>query len=461
MENLAHSRGSCLPPIGTARGAELPVTKPSAFEPSGCKVGWVGKRVAARLHLAIDTPIQRPDGSGEGENRPPGTEAEVRTFLIADIRGYTRFTQERGDEAAARLVTRFTAITRETIETRGGAIVEVRGDEALAVFASARQALRAAVELQVRFEDETRADPGTPLNVGIGVDSGEAVRIDGGFRGAALNVAARLCGLAHAGEVIATDSVVHLAGRLEGISYIDRGRVHLKGIAEPIHILELRRELSPVQGASWSWRPLDWSKALGWRLILGVCVLAAATAGLVVLLTTRGPSGGAANGNGSQKMRTGGMAMGTTTQGGMRSPVQRLRADVQDRPWSCASVKSASAGALASLACRTDVPDRLQLTVFRTKRDLERAYNKRLERAGIPNNIGSCRADAWRGEVEWFHGVGEPGGRAFCYLSLARQRSYLTWTSEAGAKILAVAQLDSLLHRNLFFWWANIRHEIV
>jgi len=74
-------------------------------------------------------------------------------------------------------VTRFTAITRDTIETRGGAVVEVRGDEALAVFASARQALRAAVDLQVRFEEETRADPGTPLNVGIGVDSGEAVQV--------------------------------------------------------------------------------------------------------------------------------------------------------------------------------------------------------------------------------------------------------------------------------------------
>jgi hypothetical protein len=357
-------------------------------------------------------------------------------------------------------VARFTSVTRETVRTRGGTIAEVRGDEALAVFASARQALRAAVELQVRFEEESRADPAIPLNVGIGVDSGEAVRVDGGFRGAALNVAARLCGLARSGEVIATDSVTHLAGRLEGISYIDRGRVHLKGIAKPIHILELRRELSPVHGASWSWRPLDWSKALGWRLVLGVCVLAAATAGLVVLLTTRGPSGGAANEGGSQKMRTEGMAM-DTTQGKMRSPMQHLRADVQGRPWSCGSVKSTSAGALASLACRTDVPERLQLTVFRNKRDLERAYNKELEHAGIPNGLGSCRAGAWRGEVEWFHGVGEPGGRAFCYLSEAGQRSYLTWTSVAGAKILAVAQLDSLLHRNLFFWWANIRHEIV
>jgi hypothetical protein len=151
----------------------------------------------------------------------------------------------------------------------------------------------------------------------------------------------------------------------------------------------------------------------------------------------------------------------STTRGKMLSPVQRLRADVQDRHWSCASVRNTSPGALASLACRTDVPDRLELTVFRNKRDLERAYNKRLGQAGIANHVGNCRADSWRGEVEWFHGIGEPGGRAFCYLSEARQRSYVTWTSEAGAKILAAAQLDSLLHRNLYFWWANVRHDIV
>jgi class 3 adenylate cyclase len=414
----------------------------------------------------LDWVIDRPPGEPTGAGEPPsdeslGREAEVRTFLIADIRGYTRFTEERGDEAAARLAARFASVIRESVGTRGGVIVEVRGDEALAVFGSARQALRAAVELQVRFEDENRADPDLPLNVGIGIDSGEAVRIDGGFRGAALNIAARLCGLAHTGEVIATDSVVHLAGRLEGIRYVDRGRVHLKGISEPVRILELRRELSPVQGASWSWRPLDWSKALGWRLVLGVSVIAAVTAGVVVLLTTRGPSGGAAPaGSGTQRMQTGGMAM-ENSRGKTLTPTERLKSYARGRPWSCHDAKTASAGALASLVCRTDVADRLQLTLFRSRGDLERAYSAEVQQAGVPGNTGSCRAGAWRGEVEWSHGIGEAGGRAFCYLSEATQRSYLTWTSEAGAKVLAVAQLDSLLHRRLFFWWVNVRHEIV
>lgn len=320
----------------------------------------------------------------------------------------------------------------------------------------------------MRFEEQGREDPDLPLRVGIGVDSGEAVQLDGGFRGAALNIAARLCGLAQAGEVIATDSVVHLAGRLEGIRYQNRGRVHLKGIPAPVHIVDLRRELSPVQGGGWSWRPLDWSKALGWRLILGVCVIAAVTAGLVVVLTTRGPSGNAASKGGTTSgMGATGSHMGTgqmsseLDQGKKLTPAQRLSAFAQTNHWTCHRVGATSSQVLASDVCSTNVADRLQLTVFRSKRDLRRAYSAQLRRAGIASGSGGCKRGTWGGEVEWFHGAGEPGGRAFCYLSESKRQSYITWTSEAGTPILSVARLDSLFHSSLFFWWANIRHEIV
>ena len=84
---------------------------------------------------------------------PPsqGDQAEIRTFLIADVRGYTRYTQERGDEAAARLASAFADTVRLTVEELGGRLVELRGDEALVVFASPRQAIRTAVALQQRF----------------------------------------------------------------------------------------------------------------------------------------------------------------------------------------------------------------------------------------------------------------------------------------------------------------------
>jgi adenylate cyclase len=129
--------------------------------------------------------------SPDFESAPSGT--EIKIFLIADVRGYTRFTQERGDEAAARLASKFAGVSRQAVEGSGGAVIELRGDEALAVFASPRQALRAAVELQGRFVEETSAEPTIPLLVGIGLDAGEAVPVEGGYRGAPLNVAARLC----------------------------------------------------------------------------------------------------------------------------------------------------------------------------------------------------------------------------------------------------------------------------
>jgi class 3 adenylate cyclase len=84
--------------------------------------------------------------------------AHVRTFLIADVRGYTRFTEVQGDEVAVRLAAKFADLVREGVEVRGGKLVEVRGDEALAVFESARQAIRAAMDLEHTFAEETATD---------------------------------------------------------------------------------------------------------------------------------------------------------------------------------------------------------------------------------------------------------------------------------------------------------------
>ncbi|MGZ8578042.1 MAG: nSTAND1 domain-containing NTPase [Actinomycetota bacterium] len=166
----------------------------------------------------------------------------LRTFLIADIRGYTTFTQERGDEAAAALATRFATIATGVLSESGGTGLELRGDEVLAVFMSVRQAIRAAARLQSAFVDATIADPSYPLGVGIGLDAGEAVEVEDGFRGGALNLAARLCALAGPGEILASQEVVHLARRVDGISQTDLGLIRLKGLAEPVRVSRLARE---------------------------------------------------------------------------------------------------------------------------------------------------------------------------------------------------------------------------
>lgn len=226
----------------------------------------------------------QPDGPREAEQT-----VQIRTFLIADVRGYTLFTQERGDEAAAKLAAKFADIAREIVEARGGTLLELRGDEALCVFSSSREAIRTAVDLQERFVDETLEQPELPLTVGIGLDAGEAVAVQGGYRGGALNLAARLCGQARAGEILASREVTHLARRLEGVRYEDRGPLTFKGMSDPVAVVrvvteaedpsERLRPFAPAQPApprtSRRWAPIG----------LVVLVLAIVAISIPVLLS--------------------------------------------------------------------------------------------------------------------------------------------------------------------------------
>jgi predicted ATPase/class 3 adenylate cyclase len=164
------------------------------------------------------------------------------TFLIADVRGYTRFTVENGSQAAARLAMRFATLAKEHVSAHEGKVIELRGDEALAVFASPQHAILAATELQQRFRAEMDQDPSLPLKVGIGVDAGDVVPVEEGYRGLALNLAARLCSLASAGEVYGTEGLIQHAQKLSGLVYVERGRVGLKGFADPVRVIQILPE---------------------------------------------------------------------------------------------------------------------------------------------------------------------------------------------------------------------------
>ena len=176
----------------------------------------------------------------------PRSTPALRTFLIADVRGYTRFTAEQGDVAAAHLAATFAALARDAVEARGGRVIELRGDEVLAVFDVAAQSVRAALELQWTLAEEVAADPSLPLLVGIGIAAGEAVPVEEGFRGAALNLAARLCSTAAAGEVLISEWVANLAGQIEGMVFESRGSVELKGFPESVPYLQASPDEPPA-----------------------------------------------------------------------------------------------------------------------------------------------------------------------------------------------------------------------
>lgn len=221
--------------------------------------------------------------------------SHLLAVMIADIRGYTTFTQHRGDEAAAKLSAKFEATVRGLVSDFDGTVVEIRGDEALCVFSSPRQCLRLAVALQRRFVEETIADADLPMPVGIGIDVGEAVRVGDGYRGGALNLAARLCGVAKAGQVLASPEAVHLARTIDGIRYADVDRVALKGLPVPVRPVRVypagedpAQQMPALIAAARSRPPRKRGRH---ALIAAVAVACAVGATLAVVLTRDTASG--------------------------------------------------------------------------------------------------------------------------------------------------------------------------
>jgi class 3 adenylate cyclase len=379
----------------------------------------------------------------------------VRTFLIADIRGYSRYTEECGDEAAAALSKKFAKIVNDDIEAHGGGLVDMRGDEALVVFTSARAAIRAAVDLQAQFR-EAADEFQIPLQVGIGIDSGEAVQLeDGTFRGSALNVAARLCGRASGGEVIISAATSRLAGRLGGLHYSDGERVRLKNIAEPVHIHKVYSELDARPTNRWVVLFLGRERrGLSWRLAALVSLIAAATVVAVVYVTAGGgadPTGASSRlpGQGKQVAATG------------------LASVVPAAVWKdCQALGVPDTRATETAACvpAEGVPDRWEISRYPNGDELNIAYWSELgKRADIRRDTGRCNALSWGGEGVWLHGPGKPGGRFFCYFD--GNDAVIVWTHRrldqpSHLDILVTARASGTNHPGLTRWWRPWHHEI-
>jgi predicted ATPase/class 3 adenylate cyclase len=178
---------------------------------------------------------QRATAAGE-QISPEPLPTEERTFLIADVRNYTAFTQEQGDQAAARLTMKFAALAAASTRQHQGRLLSQRGDEIVAVFASPRRALRTALALITICAEETSRDPSLPLHVGVGVAAGKVVLVGEDYRGAALNLASRLCSLAREGEALASQPVVRQARQMPGVTFVERGAAQLKGLQDGVAI---------------------------------------------------------------------------------------------------------------------------------------------------------------------------------------------------------------------------------
>jgi len=88
-----------------------------------------------------------------------------------------------------------------------------------------------------------------PLGVRVGVSAGEAVEEDGDFFGDPVVEAARLCAVAQGGQILVAELVRLMVGRHATQTFVERGPLELKGLPEPVDVVEVLWEPATVEGS--------------------------------------------------------------------------------------------------------------------------------------------------------------------------------------------------------------------
>jgi len=163
----------------------------------------------------------------------------VKSFLFTDIESSTRLWEDDPDAMSVALQRHFEILT-ETIEAESGMVLKNTGDGMIAVFTLAPSALSASLAVQRALTRESWDTP-VPIRVRMGVHAGDAEAGEDDFFGPVLNRAARIMAASHGGQVLASATIVDLAGDgvPEGASLLDLGVHRLKDLTEPEHLYQL------------------------------------------------------------------------------------------------------------------------------------------------------------------------------------------------------------------------------
>ena len=155
--------------------------------------------------------------------RPPA-------ICFLDISGYTRLTQERGDDAAAELSVTLARLVQRSSVQRGGRPIKWLGDGVMLYFGDPGAGVRAALEML----DGLAAAGLPPAHVGL--HAGPVLFQEGDYFGQTVNLSARIADYARQGEVLVSQAVADACPDA-GITFADIGPVELKGVSGTVHLL--------------------------------------------------------------------------------------------------------------------------------------------------------------------------------------------------------------------------------
>jgi len=162
----------------------------------------------------------------------------MATVVFADLVGSTSLFERLGDDAASRFVTQLVGMLSEIFGQHQGRVVKVLGDGLFVVFQHEGAALAACMQVQNHLlEKQIRpGDSGAPVELQIGIDSGEVVEIEGDCFGDTVNSAARLADLAGASQILTTDNVWKAIFPVQRAALRSMGPMYLRGKTESSHV---------------------------------------------------------------------------------------------------------------------------------------------------------------------------------------------------------------------------------
>lgn len=164
----------------------------------------------------------------------PAPPSGTVTFLFTDIEGSTGLWEDHRSEMEL-AVARHDEILRSVIESRGGYVFTTAGDSFAAAFSRAVDAIDAALSAREALGAEAWPG-GIPLQVRIGVHTGEAQERDSDYFGPAVNLAARVMSAAHGGQVLVSDTTRQI---VDHVDFGDLGEHRLRGVSDRVRIWQL------------------------------------------------------------------------------------------------------------------------------------------------------------------------------------------------------------------------------
>jgi class 3 adenylate cyclase/tetratricopeptide (TPR) repeat protein len=161
------------------------------------------------------------------------------TVLFTDAVASTEALARLGDERFGVVQQGHLGLLRNAVAAHEGREVKSLGDGLMVVFSGAADALACAVAMQQAVDAATRrGDESLPLRVGVALGDVD-VADDGDCHGTAVVEAARVCAAAGGGQILGTETVRLVAGSRGGHVFTPLGPVELKGLGEPVSLVEV------------------------------------------------------------------------------------------------------------------------------------------------------------------------------------------------------------------------------